>query len=124
MVATMTGATNQAADHMRQCNELIGERVHALMWRSRRTQKQLGAILGVDQGSISNRLRGKTNWTAVEIAVVARWLGVPVADLIPEVDVDDPSGPSGAGFRIAGRLTPVGSKDSLPRKDSNLQPFG
>ncbi|WP_161552163.1 helix-turn-helix domain-containing protein [Mycobacterium xenopi] len=108
MVATMTGATNQAADHMRQCNELIGERVHALMWRSRRTQKQLGAILGVDQGSISNRLRGKTNWTAVEIAVVARWLGVPVADLIPEVDVDDPSGPQ-----------PV-----APRKDSNLQPFG
>lgn len=60
------------------------------MWRNSLTQKQLAAVLNVDQGSVSNRLRGKTVWSAVELAAVAAWLDVPIADLVPEVEIDPP----------------------------------
>ena len=71
----------------RQGNAVIGERVHTLMWRSSRTQKQLASLLNVDQGAVSNRLRGKTAWSAMEVLSVAAWLGVPVTDLMPEVEL-------------------------------------
>jgi transcriptional regulator with XRE-family HTH domain len=92
----MTTALEGGLDPKKQGNVLIGERVHTLMWRNGRTQKQLADILKVDQGSISKRLRGNTVWSAVEIAAVAAWLGVPVEELLPEVEVtvgDDPSEP-------------------------------
>jgi transcriptional regulator with XRE-family HTH domain len=89
----MTSATNQGSDPAKEGNALIGERVHTLMWKQKRTQKELGAILNVDQGSISNRLRGKTNWTAVEVAAVAQWLQVPISDLMPEVELRPPVPP-------------------------------
>jgi transcriptional regulator with XRE-family HTH domain len=87
------------------------------MWRGSRTQKQLAAILNVDQGSISNRLRGKTNWSAVDVSVVAQWLGVPVTDIMPEVELgSDPPEPGAAGYRVAGL--------PLPWVYSKHQPFG
>lgn len=80
----------EAPDPKRQGNAWIGEKVHTLMWRSGRTQVQLAAVLNVDQGSVSNRLRGKTVWSAVELAAVAAWLDVPITDLMPEVELDPP----------------------------------
>lgn len=77
-------------DPKRQSNALIGERVHTIMWRTGRTQTQLAAVLRVDQGSVSNRLRGKTTWSAFEVAAVAAWLQVPVTDLIPAMEVSPP----------------------------------
>ncbi len=80
----------EAPDPKKQGNALIGERVHTLMWRAGRTQKQLAAVLNVDQGSVSNRLRGKTVWSAVDLAAVAAWLEVPITDLLPEVELEPP----------------------------------
>lgn len=118
MVSAMTSTPNEVPDPVKQGNALIGERVHTLMWRAGRTQKQLAEILNVDQGSISNRLHGKTNWSAVDVSVVAQWLGVPVTDIMPEVELgEDPPEPGGAGYRVAG-LTP------LPWAYSKRQPFG
>lgn len=48
----MASAPSNIPDPAKQGNALIGERVHTLMWRSGRTQKQLATILNVDQGSI------------------------------------------------------------------------
>ncbi|QBI97722.1 immunity repressor [Gordonia phage Dogfish] len=83
----------------RAANSIIGERVHTLMWRQRRTQKELGALLGVDQASISKRLKGDTNWSAFELAATAAWLGESVMALLPEIEVvgpnDDPDTPAG-----------------------------
>jgi transcriptional regulator with XRE-family HTH domain len=93
------------------------------MWRRGYTQKQLAAILNVDQGSISNRLHGKTNWTAVEVSVVANWLGVPLTDIMPAVELGDPLKPDGAGgparrrasYRVIGSEIPnMSIWDSLP----------
>lgn len=98
----MVSAPSGSPDPVKQGNVIIGERVHTLMWRSGRTQVQLAAVLNVDQGSISNRLRGKTNWSAVEVCAVARWLQVPVAEIMPEVELDDPPEPGGGGYRVVG----------------------
>lgn len=79
----------------KRSNSLIGEEVHTLMWRSGRTQKQLGQLLGVDQGSISKRLKGKTEWAAWEVAATAAWLNVPITDLIPEMEISPDGGDDG-----------------------------
>ena len=65
------------------------------MWRQKRSQKALGELLGVDQGSISKRLRGKTLWSASEVLAVAAWFDVPVTELLPEMEYTDPQGPDG-----------------------------
>lgn len=96
----MTVETGRLVDLKRRSNALIGERVHQHMWREGRTQKQLASLLGVDQGSVSKRLRGKTDWTAPEVAVAAAWLGVAIADLVPDVvfpDDGDDGGAAAAG---------------------------
>ncbi len=88
----MTTAIADEVDPRKRVNIIIGKQVHTLMWDARRTQKQLAAILNVDQGSVSNRLRGKTEWSAWEVAVTAEWLGVAPADLMPAVELSPDGG--------------------------------
>lgn len=103
----MTTDVLDAADIKKRGNAMIGEKVHTLMWREGRKQNELANVLRVDQGSVSKRLRGKTDWTAIDLIATAHWLDVPVEDLLPEVvppDDDDPSavvaeGPGGAPTR-------------------------
>lgn len=71
-----------------QDDVLIGEAVHAAMWRAKVSQTRLAAALGLDQAAVSRRLRGRTAWKASEVRVTAALLGVRVVDLLP-VDVDD-----------------------------------
>lgn len=97
MVTLMTITNEVAPDPKKQGNVLIGERIHTLMWRNKRTQAELAAVLNVDQGSISNRLRGKTTWSAFEVSAVAGWLGVPIEELVPAVEVGPPD-PSEGGW--------------------------
>ena len=52
------------------------------MATERRTQADLAEVLGVSQPQAGARLRGEVAWSVDEIAAVARWLGVPVADLV------------------------------------------
>lgn len=100
----MTISQPDEVDPKRRATTLIGERVHTLMWRAGRTQKQLASILRIDQGAVSNRLRGKTEWSAIDVAVTAAWLGVRPEDLMPEVELfpgdgDDDGGAAGAPTR-------------------------
>lgn len=68
-----------------KANEAIGERIHVLMWRQSKTQDELAELLAIPRTSVSNRLRGKIKWAAVEAAITASWLGVEIGDLIPAV---------------------------------------
>jgi transcriptional regulator with XRE-family HTH domain len=67
-------------------DELIGERVHAAMWRARITQTQLARELGLDQAAVNRRLRGRTPWKVSDVVIAARALGVSVEDLMPRHD--------------------------------------
>jgi transcriptional regulator with XRE-family HTH domain len=60
----------------------IGERVRLALWRARITQQQLADALGLDQASVSRRLRGVTSWKVTEVAVAAELLSLPVYDLM------------------------------------------
>lgn len=48
------------------------------MARQFKTQRDLGELLGVDQGSASLRLQGERSFRAEELVRVAHWLDVPV----------------------------------------------
>lgn len=79
---TVTGMAQETTGPSR-VDEIIGERVHAAMWRSRITQKQLAAVLGLDQGSVSRRLRGRAPWRASDVVLAAQLVGVSPGDLMP-----------------------------------------
>jgi transcriptional regulator with XRE-family HTH domain len=93
----MSNAVTNEPDPKRRATSLIGERVHTLMWRNGRTQKQLAAVLQVGQGSVSDRLRGKTEWSAIDVAVTAAWLGVEPENLMPDVELLPDDGDDGGG---------------------------
>ena len=88
----MTTSIDEQTDTKVVANAIIGERVHTQMWRRGKTQTQLAKLLGVTQGSVSNRLRGKTLWTATEVLVVSAWLDVQVTELMPAFDIVGPDG--------------------------------
>ena len=64
--------------------ERVAASVRAEVARRKVTQQQLADLLGIHQMSVSRRLNGHTEFTASEIALVADFLGVPVATLIGE----------------------------------------
>ena len=63
---------------------VIGERVHAALWRARVTQTSAAEALGLDQAAVSRRLRGKTAWKVTEVLALADLLQVDLAELLPE----------------------------------------
>jgi transcriptional regulator with XRE-family HTH domain len=89
-------------------DELIGARVHAAMWRAHVTQTQVARALGVDQGSVSRRLRGRIAWRVTDLIVVADLCGIDVAELMRRHDVLGPTGAVTRGDRAAeSRCTPA-----------------
>lgn len=47
------------------------------MARRRRTQAQLGEVLGLAQSAVSRRLNGAVEWNVSELLAIAEFLGVP-----------------------------------------------
>jgi transcriptional regulator with XRE-family HTH domain len=90
---------------MATADQLIGERIHQIMWRQRLTQGQLAARLGLTQTGVSKKIHGERPWFASELIAVAKVLNTQVSALLPvEIDPDPPAIP-------------------LPRLDLNQQPF-
>ena len=71
----------------------IGRRVHLVMWDQKMSQTTLGSLLGIDQSTISKRLRGEVGWPATLVARTARVLNTTAAFLLGETD--DPTLPAG-----------------------------
>lgn len=59
----------------------ISAAVKALCAGKGMSADRLAAHLGVSHGTINNRLRSKTSWTAVEVRTMADLFGVRIADL-------------------------------------------
>lgn len=66
-------------------DQIIGERVHRIMWRQRLSQVQLARSLGVSQGALSRKLRGERPWFAAEVLDAAGALGVSLCELYGEL---------------------------------------
>jgi transcriptional regulator with XRE-family HTH domain len=66
-------------------DEIVGERVHQLMWRRQIPQRELAEQLRLDQSTLSKKLRGRRTWMLDELLTAARFLGVEYTDLMPGV---------------------------------------
>lgn len=75
---------------------LVGENIYTLMRRAGMTQAQLAGELGIQQASLSLKIRGKRPWYLRELQRAASVLDTDVAALVA----------------------------MLPRLDSNQQPSG
>lgn len=60
----------------------IAAELRAEMARKRRTQADLGEVLGISQAGVSARLRGVTPIGLDELDTACKWLGVSVQTLI------------------------------------------
>lgn len=67
----------------------VGREIRAQMARKDLNQADIAEVLGVTQTSVSNRLRGLVPWDINELAQVADYLGVPLADLLPSGDAGE-----------------------------------
>lgn len=88
----------------------VAEEVRVLMTRHRVKQSDLAAVLNVRQPAVSQRLNGHVDFTVSELETLARFFRVAPAVLLGHTV--NPHGPNGDGGA------------SLPRLDSNQQPFG
>ena len=76
---------------------VIGERVHAVMWRSKVSQVALARQLGLTQTAVSKKVHGDRPWFVSELLDVAAILHVPVSTLLPEAPpAGPPAGPAPA----------------------------
>lgn len=74
-MTTHAAAGRQAADRV------AGE-VRAELARQRKSASDLAAALGITPHTAGRRLSGETPFDVVELARVATWLGVAMADLL------------------------------------------
>ena len=112
----MTGRTLGNGDER---TALIASEVRAWLARRHLTQTDLAKHLGIARGAISLRTTGKRDFTVVELMEIADWLGISLAELL---------GPNILQARRSPHTELVGAgasgpAASLPRLDSNQQPF-
>jgi predicted XRE-type DNA-binding protein len=63
----------------------IATEVRAELARQQRTQREIGAIIGLPQASVQMRLKGITPFRAEELVMIADAIGVPISRLIPDL---------------------------------------
>ena len=80
----MTNAEPQPRNE-RTIDQVIGANVHTLMWNRGETQTKVAPLWGMDQTTLSAKLRGKRPWFAVEIDAAARHYGVTRDSLFSEL---------------------------------------
>ena len=61
--------------------EAVGRRIQSQLLLRGITQQGLANKLGVSQAAVSRRLNGHSNFSASDLATIANWLGVSVAEL-------------------------------------------
>ena len=70
----------------------IGRRIFHLMWDRKITQTEMGKVIGVQQTTLSLKLRGKRPWYSSELRAAANMLDVSVGYLFGEGDEVGPAG--------------------------------
>lgn len=62
-------------------NELVGRRVRSHLTLRGMGSADLAHLLGITRSAVNKRLSGTTSFSASDVALVADWLGVSVAEL-------------------------------------------
>jgi len=66
--------------------EAVASEVRAEMGRQRKTQADLAAVLKIYPATAARRLDGSVPFDVVELATVARWLGVTASELMARAE--------------------------------------
>jgi transcriptional regulator with XRE-family HTH domain len=77
---------SDAASGFSQDSLIDGERVVALLWRNRLSQRKLAQRLGMDAAGLGRKLRGLRPWYLHEAKALAGELGVSLSYLMGETD--------------------------------------
>lgn len=88
------------------------------------SQRRLAKMMGLDPSAVTLMLQGRRAMSAAEAAMIAKVLGVPVADVLRQAGIDGAGGrvaesnmgsfrPKGDGARVAVH-PPVEKKTALP----------
>lgn len=78
----------------RTFDEQLGQAIHEVLWRRKITQTVFAEVLNISPSALSQKLSGRRPFFAGELSVIAASLGVPVADLLPAIEVDPPRDPN------------------------------
>lgn len=76
--------TDEKTSPERAIDAELGRRINARMWDAKVTQMALAPRLGLDQSSLSKKMRGDRPWYWREVVIVAEVLGVTVGELAGE----------------------------------------
>lgn len=67
----------------------VSREIRGLLGKNQKSQKDLGKLLDLTQGSISNRLRGEVPWSIDELDLVAGYFDVPIMDLFADLGISE-----------------------------------
>ena len=87
-------------------NQAISSTMAQYLFVNHLTRADLGSILDLPGQSVSGRMRGRTKWSAEEVALLAAYFGVTPNDLMPS--------PDGRGGWAPAPYVPAYRKDPIP----------
>lgn len=92
----------------------VSSEVRAWLARRQLTQRNLASHLGISTTSLSFRMKGKTPWSIVELAQVADWLDISLAQLLGDQLLNEktprPTGEGSSGGVAVAGLDPATSR--------------
>jgi len=111
--------TGMAAD------QAFGRAVHQAMWDRHITQKVMAPAIGLDQSTLSKKLRGIRPWSFKELLDVADFLKMDARDLLASMwgpgDGPNPIGGKSTVGKLAPNLKVVrGEADTTSRRTGHL----
>jgi hypothetical protein len=78
----MLTCMTQPAGKVKTSDQALGRAIHQAMWDRRVKQTELAPQVGLDQSTLSKKLRGERPWYFAEVISVADALRMNVLDLI------------------------------------------
>ena len=71
---------------MHSTRAAVSTTIRVTLARQRRSGRHLAQVLGMSAGAWHRRMAGAVAWDVDDLAGIARELGVPVADLVADLD--------------------------------------
>ena len=95
---------------------VVGKRIHDLLWTRRIPQSRLSRAIGVNEATMSHRLRGESKWTLRELDAIADYFGIADwNELLPRVDSNhQPAGTRDAKVIPLRHVAPVTFAEKVP----------
>lgn len=68
-----------------EASRRVARKIRGVMGENRCSQKELAKVLGLSQGSISNRLNGEVPLSIDELDAIAHRFDIPITDLLVDL---------------------------------------